>query len=85
MVGICKIAKSGWLSGLNNIQVCETLLNYTHFDRLKCCQTFPMYAKDDRYASSFLFTEKEVDILCKSHNIVRTLVVHVLYIFILSL
>jgi hypothetical protein len=29
-----------------------------------------MYAEDDRYASSFLFTEDEVRMLCESHNTV---------------
>ena len=27
-----------------------------------------MHAEDDRYAKLFLFTEKEVEILCESHN-----------------
>jgi hypothetical protein len=34
-------------------------------------QIFPMHAEDDRYAKFFLFTEKEVEILCKSHDRVR--------------
>ncbi|KAH9999102.1 hypothetical protein BJV77DRAFT_658918 [Russula vinacea] len=29
---------------------------------------FPMHAKDDRYAKFFLFTEKELEILCDSQN-----------------
>ena len=27
-----------------------------------------MHAEDDRYAKLFLFTEKEVEILCESHG-----------------
>ncbi|KAF8326436.1 hypothetical protein F5887DRAFT_1084531 [Amanita rubescens] len=45
-VGICRVAKSGWPSSLNNVI------------------DFPMHAEDDRYAKFFLFTEKEVEILC---------------------
>ena len=30
-----------------------------------------MHAEDDRYAKFFLFTEKEVEILCESHGRVR--------------
>jgi len=30
-----------------------------------------MHAEDDRYAKLFLFTEKEVEILCESHGRVR--------------
>ncbi|KAF8909711.1 hypothetical protein CPB84DRAFT_1438611 [Gymnopilus junonius] len=50
MVGICRIAKSGWLSSLNHVKI------------------FPMHAEDDRYAKLFLFTEKEVEILCDNHS-----------------
>ncbi|KAF8736433.1 hypothetical protein AX14_000306 [Amanita brunnescens Koide BX004] len=50
MVGICRIAKFGWLSSLNHVKI------------------FPMHAKDDRYAKLFLFTEKEVEILCDNHG-----------------
>ncbi|KIM72295.1 hypothetical protein PILCRDRAFT_93520 [Piloderma croceum F 1598] len=50
MVGICRIAKSSWLSSLNHLKI------------------FPMHAEDDRYAKLFLFTKKEVEILCESHG-----------------
>jgi len=33
----------------------------------KPTQVFPMHAEDDRYAKFFLFTEKEVEKLCKAH------------------
>ncbi|TDL17625.1 DUF1703-domain-containing protein [Rickenella mellea] len=45
MVGIARVAKSGWMSGLNHIEV------------------FSMHAQDDAYATSFLFTRGEVDLL----------------------
>lgn len=32
-----------------------------------------MHAEDDRYAKLFLFTEKEVTILCETHSEVRSL------------
>ena len=32
-----------------------------------------MHAEDDRYAKFFLFTEKEVEMLCRAHNRVRVL------------
>ncbi|KIM76603.1 hypothetical protein PILCRDRAFT_91525 [Piloderma croceum F 1598] len=50
MVGICRIAKSSWLSSLNHLKI------------------FPMHAEDDRYAKLFLFTGKEVEILCESYG-----------------
>jgi hypothetical protein len=31
-----------------------------------------MHAEDDRYAKLFLFTEKEVEILCNNHGEVRS-------------
>jgi hypothetical protein len=31
-----------------------------------------MNAEDDRYARLFLFTEKEVEVLCKAHKRVRS-------------
>jgi len=62
MVGICRTAKSGWLSGLNHIQVCED--DSLSELAMNITQVFPMHATDDRYAKFFLFTEEEVQILC---------------------
>ena len=34
MVGICRIAKFGWLSESNNVKVCDNAANYSRVDRL---------------------------------------------------
>ena len=39
-----------------------------------------MHAEDDRYAKLFLFTEKEVEILCDNHSQVCGLFTHPLFI-----
>lgn len=44
-----------------------------------------MHAEDDRYAKLFLFTEKEVEILCDNHSQVRDPFTHPLFIHSLSL
>ena len=48
-------------------------------------QIFPMHAKDDRHAKLFLFTEKEVEILCDNHGQVCGPFTHPLFIHNLSL
>ena len=48
-------------------------------------QIFPMHAEDDRYAKLFLFTEKEVEILCDNHSQVCGPFTHPLFIHSLSL
>jgi hypothetical protein len=57
-VGILKLAKSGWLSGLNNVKVRVLYLvptqSSTHF------QVFSLDAGNPHYGDSFLFTEQEV-------------------------
>ena len=67
MVGICRTAKSGWLSELNNVEVCD-LSPLLLSDQLRTTQVFPMHAKDDRYAKFFLFTEEEVGLLCSANQ-----------------
>jgi len=37
-----------------------------------------MHAEDDRYANLFLFTAKEVEILCETHGRVRALLTYLL-------
>jgi hypothetical protein len=44
-----------------------------------------MHAEDDRYGNFFLFTEREVDILCKAHNRVRCSFAYLLFVYNLSL
>ena len=39
-----------------------------------------MHAEDDRYAKFFLFTEKEVKMLCETGNEVRNLLEYPLFI-----
>lgn len=67
VVGICRIAISGWLSSLDHLKVYKNVVNYNYFRSITYhfSQIFPMACWRDRYVKLFLF---EVEILCDNHS-----------------
>ncbi|KAF8809619.1 DUF1703-domain-containing protein [Phlegmacium glaucopus] len=48
------------------VGICR-IAKYSWLSQLNHLKIFPMHAEDDRYAKIFLFTEKEVEILCNTY------------------